>query len=158
MLDRTEGDGVRVVLVEDATRFARSLMAQELGELVMQQRVVQAICSNGDNLTRSDDPSRTMMRQAAGAFAKYEKSRLVQKLRHTRDRKSGVVGRRIEGRKGYGSLNPEVVAEARRQRERRGEKETPAERRAFDCLNHAHGIERGWRFRQTDDACVNESV
>jgi hypothetical protein len=30
-LNRIEGNGVRVVLVEDASRFARDLMAQELG-------------------------------------------------------------------------------------------------------------------------------
>ena len=31
LLNRIEGNGVRVVLVEDASRFARDLMAQELG-------------------------------------------------------------------------------------------------------------------------------
>jgi hypothetical protein len=31
LLNRIEGNGVRVVLVEDAGRFARDLMAQELG-------------------------------------------------------------------------------------------------------------------------------
>jgi hypothetical protein len=31
LLDRIEGNGVRVVLIEDATRFARDLVAQELG-------------------------------------------------------------------------------------------------------------------------------
>jgi hypothetical protein len=31
LLNRIDGNGVRIVLVEDATRFARDLMAQELG-------------------------------------------------------------------------------------------------------------------------------
>src|SRR5271155_1144305 len=31
LLNRIDGNGVRVVLVEDASRFARDLMAQELG-------------------------------------------------------------------------------------------------------------------------------
>jgi DNA invertase Pin-like site-specific DNA recombinase len=31
LLNRIDGNGVRVVLIEDATRFARDLMAQELG-------------------------------------------------------------------------------------------------------------------------------
>ena len=31
LLDRIEGNGVRTVIVEDASRFARELMAQELG-------------------------------------------------------------------------------------------------------------------------------
>jgi DNA invertase Pin-like site-specific DNA recombinase len=76
MLDRIEGESVRIVLVEDPTRFARSLMAQELGVMVMQQRGVQVICSNGDNLTQTDDPSRIMMRQVAGAFAEYDTCRV----------------------------------------------------------------------------------
>ena len=31
LLDRIEDNGVRTVIVEDASRFARGLMAQELG-------------------------------------------------------------------------------------------------------------------------------
>jgi hypothetical protein len=30
LLDRIEGNGVRLVLIEDATRFARDLLTQEL--------------------------------------------------------------------------------------------------------------------------------
>src|SRR5262245_63187225 len=33
LLDRIEGDGVRTVLIEDASRFARELITQELGIL-----------------------------------------------------------------------------------------------------------------------------
>src|SRR5271156_985728 len=41
MLERIEGNGVRTVLVEDASRFARSVLAQELGVLVMSGRGVR---------------------------------------------------------------------------------------------------------------------
>jgi DNA invertase Pin-like site-specific DNA recombinase len=34
LLDRIEGNGVRIVLVEDASRFARDLVAQELGIVI----------------------------------------------------------------------------------------------------------------------------
>src|ERR1700692_1868057 len=34
LLDRVENNGVRVVLVEDASRFARDLVAQELGVIM----------------------------------------------------------------------------------------------------------------------------
>jgi DNA invertase Pin-like site-specific DNA recombinase len=114
MLDRIEGDGVRVVLIEDASRFARSIVAQELGLLVMQARGVRVLTASGDDLTASDDPGRVMMRQVAGAFAEYEKTRLVQKLKGARDRKSTETGRRIEGRRGYRLHNPELVREVRR--------------------------------------------
>src|SRR5262252_184055 len=99
MLDRIEGNGVKLVLVEDASRFARSLMAQELGVLVMQQRGVRVVTAGGEDLTNTEDPSRVMTRQIAGAFAQYEKARLVQKLRGARDRASAAAGRRIEGAK-----------------------------------------------------------
>src|ERR1700758_4697583 len=41
LLDRIEGNGVRTVIVEDASRFARQLMTQELGILALIQRGVR---------------------------------------------------------------------------------------------------------------------
>jgi len=77
LLDRIEGNGVRTVIVEDASRFARELMTQELGILALIRRGVRVLTANGDDLTDSSDPSRKMMRQIAGAFHEYEKARLV---------------------------------------------------------------------------------
>jgi DNA invertase Pin-like site-specific DNA recombinase len=114
MLARIEGNGVRLVIVEDASRFARSVLAQELGVLIMAKRGVQVVTASGEDLTNTDDPAKVMMRQVAAAFAEYEKARLVQKLRGARDRASERLGRRIEGRKGYGETNPELIREAKR--------------------------------------------
>lgn len=114
MLERIEGNGVKLVLVEDASRFARSVIAQELGVLVMAERGVRVLTASGDDLTNTDDPAKVMMRQIAGAFAQYEKARLVAKLKGARDRKSAQVGKRIEGRKGYDDTNPDLVREAKR--------------------------------------------
>jgi hypothetical protein len=47
-------------------------------------------------------------------FAQIEKKRLVKKLRVARDRKSLQQGKRIEGRKSYREINPELVREAKR--------------------------------------------
>src|SRR6516164_412957 len=74
LLDRIEGNGVRTVLVEDATRIARDLVAQELGILLLIQRGVCVITANGDDLTDTSDPSRVLMRQIAGALAHVEKA------------------------------------------------------------------------------------
>ena len=115
LLDCIEGNGVRVVIVEDASRFARELMAQELGISLLITREVRLITSSGDDLTASDDPSRKLMRQIAGAFAEYEKARLVHKLRHARARMRKETGH-CEGRKGHATLRPETVAEAKRLR------------------------------------------
>src|SRR5437016_739137 len=80
LLDQIEGNGVRTVIVEDASRFARELITQELGILALINRGVRVLTANGDDLTDNSDPSRTMMRQIAGAFHQYEKARLVAKL------------------------------------------------------------------------------
>ena len=56
------------------------------------------------------------MRQVAGGFAQLEKARLVRKLKGARDRKSEKIGRRVEGRKGYGITHPDLVKEAKRLR------------------------------------------
>ena len=56
LLDRIEGNGVRVVLVEDASRFARDLVAQELGLLMLGRRGVRVLTAGGDDLTDTSDP------------------------------------------------------------------------------------------------------
>ena len=117
LLDRIEGNGVRTVIVEDASRFARELMTQELGILALIQRGVRVLTANGDDLTDSTDPSRKMMRQIAGAFHEYEKARLVDKLKVARDRKRAVIGK-CGGRRNWAQIDPELVATAKQLRRR----------------------------------------
>ena len=53
LLDRIESNGVRTVIVEDASRFARDLMTQELGILSLIKLGVRVITATGENsLTR----------------------------------------------------------------------------------------------------------
>jgi DNA invertase Pin-like site-specific DNA recombinase len=102
--DPIEGNGVRVVIVEDASRFARSVIAQELGVLAIQARGVHVLTSSGEDLTNTDDPAKVMMRQIAGAFAQYEKTRLVAKLKG-----AGTASRRSSAsasRGGRATLRP----------------------------------------------------
>ena len=115
LLDRIETNGVRTVLVEDASRLARDLVTQELGILALVQRSVRVITAAGDDLTNTDDPFKVAMRQIAGAFAQLEKARLVSKLRVARERKRSA-GRKDEGRKSHQELRPETVALAKRLR------------------------------------------
>ena len=112
LLDRIEGNGVRTVIVEDASRFARELVTQELGILALIKRGVRVLTSNGDDLTDSSDPSRKMMRQIAGSFAEYEKARLVAKLKAARDRKKAETGK-CGGRRSYAESKPDLVALAK---------------------------------------------
>ena len=112
LLDRIEGNGVTIVLVEDASRFARDLVAQELGLLMLIKRGVRVLTAAGDDMTDTSDPSRIMMRQIAGSFAQYEKARLVHKLKAARDRKKTLTGK-CGGRKTLAEARPEVTALAR---------------------------------------------
>ena len=112
------------MLVEDASRFARELVTQELGILALIRRGVRVVTASGDDLTDSTDPSRKMMRQIAGSFAEYEKARLVAKLKAARDRKI-ASGEKCGGRRSHAELRPEVVALAkqlRRQRPKGGQR------------------------------------
>jgi DNA invertase Pin-like site-specific DNA recombinase len=70
-----------------------------------------------------------MMRQVAGAFAEYERARMVEKLRGARDRASAAAGRRIEGRKPV--LVGDVLALARKLRCRNPHK---GERRSLRAI------------------------
>lgn len=56
--------------------------------------------------------SRVMMRQIAGSFAQFEKTRLV-KLRGARERIRETQGK-CEGRKSYAEREPELVIAAKR--------------------------------------------
>jgi DNA invertase Pin-like site-specific DNA recombinase len=118
LLTRIEGNGVRVVIVEDASRFARDLVAQELGLMLLISRGVQVYTANGDDLTDTSDPARVMMRQVAGAFAQYEKARVVAKVRAARERKRALTGKG-EGRKSHAELRPDVVTLVRQLRRKR---------------------------------------
>ena len=96
----------RIVLVEDATQFARDLMAQELGIGVLIKLGMRVITANGDNLTETDDHMKVAMRQIAGAFSQLEKARLDAKLKAARDRKREANGK-CEGRKSYAEARPD---------------------------------------------------
>jgi len=113
LMARILSNGVRTVIVEDASRFARELMVQEQGLLELRKAGVTVITAGGDDLTASNDPARVMIRQILGSFSEYEKARLVQKLRVARERKREATGR-CEGRKPITDTHPEAVAMARK--------------------------------------------
>src|SRR3954471_16615959 len=109
MLDRIEGNGVRVVLVEDATRFARKVLTQELGIVALLSRGVTVWSARGEmNLTETDDEFKVAMRQIAAVCAELEKRRLVKKLKAARDRKR-ATGAKVEGRTSHAEERPEAV-------------------------------------------------
>jgi len=111
LIARVRSNGVRTVLVENATRLARDLMVGEviLGEF-RQLGVAVIAADSGSDLTVSDgDPTRTLIRQVLGAVAQFEKTIMVSKLRGARQRTRRATGR-CEGRKPFGSTPAEMSA------------------------------------------------
>jgi DNA invertase Pin-like site-specific DNA recombinase len=107
--------GATTVLVETASRFARSLMVQELGLQMLRREGVQLVAVDSpDTFVATDDPMVEAVRQMLGVMAQLEKALVVAKLKGARDRASATAGERVEGRKGYGDTNPELVKEAKR--------------------------------------------
>jgi DNA invertase Pin-like site-specific DNA recombinase len=113
LMARILSNGVRTVIVEDASRFARQLMVQEQGIMELRKAGVTVLTASGDDLTASNDPGRTMIRQIMGSFSEYEKARLVQKLKAARDRKIEAEGR-CGGRQPISETAPDAVALARK--------------------------------------------
>jgi DNA invertase Pin-like site-specific DNA recombinase len=82
MLKRIEGNGVRTIIVETASRFARDLMVQEVGHAKLRER--------GIDLIAADNPASTakLVRQVLGAISEFDKAMTVAKLRGARERGS----------------------------------------------------------------------
>src|SRR5262249_17602120 len=117
LLDRLDDNGVRVVLIEDQTRFARDLKVYVLGLAHLRARDVRLITADGHELTSDKDEMTEAMLAIGAVFAGLEKKRLVKKLRAARDRLSKARGARIEGRRSLPPLHeryPEAVTMAKR--------------------------------------------
>lgn len=115
LLAYAKEQGVEVVLVETANRFARALMVQELGLQVLGREGIRLIAADSpETFTMQGDPMVDAVRQMLGVMAQLEKAMTVAKLRGARDRASEKLGGRVEGRKGYDTTNPEIVREAKR--------------------------------------------
>jgi DNA invertase Pin-like site-specific DNA recombinase len=115
MLARIAGNGVRMILVETANRFARDLVVQETGFSYLRGLGISLVPVDAPNyFSGDDDPMRKAIRQILGVIAELDKSMTVAKLKAARDRMSRDAGHRIEGRKGYSVTSPELIREAKR--------------------------------------------
>ena len=104
-------NGVSLVLIEKPDRLARDLMIQESIIADMERNGFELRSVPEPDLC-SHDPSRTLIRQILGAFAQYERSTIVNKLRGARARMRAKLGR-CEGRKPYGTRPGEAEVIAR---------------------------------------------
>jgi DNA invertase Pin-like site-specific DNA recombinase len=110
LLAYCEAHGIGVVLVENASRFARDLAVQLTGHALLRDRGVELVPVDAPTYFTDPSPTAELVRQILGAVSQFEKAALVAKLKHARDAKRERDGR-CEGRKPV----PEVVVlEARR--------------------------------------------
>jgi DNA invertase Pin-like site-specific DNA recombinase len=108
-LERITGNGVRVIIVETANRFARDLIVQETGYKRLAAEGITLIAADSPEQFTDDTPTATLIRQILGAVAQFDKAMTVAKLRGARERKRRTTGGKVEGRKSYAETNPDMV-------------------------------------------------
>ena len=116
LLKHIAGNGVRTILVETASRFARDLIVQETGYRKLRDAGIAIVAADCPEAFLDDTPTATMVRQILGAVSQFDKAMLVAKLRGARERKRRE-GHKVEGRRSYveqGDRGVEMVAEAKR--------------------------------------------
>lgn len=134
LLSYIRGNGARVILVENASRFARDLAVQLTGHELLKAEGFDLIPVDAPDHFINETPTAEMVRNILGAVSQFEKASIVEKLRKARDRKSKKLGRRVEGRKSYKEKAPKLVALAKRlSRKPRGGKR-PSLRQVADQL------------------------
>lgn len=116
MLERLLSNGVRTILVETASRFARDLIVQETGYEMLKARGIELIAVDSPNSFVADTPTANLIRQVLGAVSEFEKAMLVEKLRGARERKRRETGKKVGGRKSYAEIEggPELIAMAKK--------------------------------------------
>lgn len=115
LLARIAGNGVRHVIVETASRFARDLMVQEVGFAMLRDLGVTLIAADSPSSFLDDGPTSKLVRQILGAVAEFDKAMVVAKLKGARDRIRRTKGK-CEGRKSYAERDPKMVDLARQLR------------------------------------------
>jgi DNA invertase Pin-like site-specific DNA recombinase len=119
LLARIAGNGVRTIIVETASRFARDLMVQEVGFAMLRDLGIALIAADSPRSFLDDGPTSKLIRQILGAVSEFDKAMTVAKLRGARDRVRRTKGK-CEGRKSYAERDPALVALAREIKNRGG--------------------------------------
>ena len=80
MLEALASNGVRTILVESASRFARDLIIQETGWRHLKDQGIDLIAVDSPQAFLDDTPTAIMVRQILGAVSQFEKASLVARL------------------------------------------------------------------------------
>jgi DNA invertase Pin-like site-specific DNA recombinase len=117
MLTYIAGNGARMILCENASRFARDLAVQLTGHQMLLKLGYELVPVDAPDTFTDPSPTAVMVSQILGAVSQFEKASLVAKLKAARDRKKAETGK-CGGRKSLAEINPQIVREARRLRRR----------------------------------------
>ena len=93
LLEYCLANDVQVILCENASRFARDVIVQELGYRELKKLNLTLIPVDAPDYFSGASPSLTMIRQILGAVSEFEKSNLVSKLRGARERIKAEKGK-----------------------------------------------------------------
>lgn len=118
MLNYLLGNGARVVLVENASRFARDVVVQFTGHALLKKHSIELVPVDAPSYFTEDSPTATLIRTVLGAVSAFEKDSLVSRLRKARERIREEKGR-CEGNPQWKAV-PEEAAKAARTARRRG--------------------------------------
>ena len=99
LLAYLKSNGAKIILVENASRFARDLTVQLVGNKMLKDLGYELICVDAPNFFTEETPTAIMIQQILGSVAQFEKANLVAKLVGARMRIRKEKGK-CEGRKG----------------------------------------------------------
>jgi DNA invertase Pin-like site-specific DNA recombinase len=112
MLEYMLGNGARIVLVENASRFARDLAVQIAGHDLLKSKGISLVPVDAPDHFTDETPTATMVRSILGAVSQFEKEALVLKLRKARERKRRDTGR-CEGNPAWAPVPSDIIAAAK---------------------------------------------
>ena len=121
-----EEQSIRNVIFENVTRFARDVVEMEVAFRFLKERGFSLHSASRD-IGFEEDAETEFMRQMFGAFAEYERKKIALRLQSGRiskgmiNKQKGILvlnGKKgkVEGRKSYRELDPEMVLLARKLR------------------------------------------
>lgn len=98
LLDYVLANNITIILVENASRFARDLIVQLTGHDFLKKNGISVVPVDAPDYFTDETPTAILIRQILGAVAEFEKRSLVDKMKKGRARKRKTTGR-CEGRK-----------------------------------------------------------
>jgi DNA invertase Pin-like site-specific DNA recombinase len=111
-LKRIASNGVRTIIVETASRFARDLIVAETGYRRLREAGITLIAADSPNSFLDDTPTSSFIRQVLAAVQELDRAMTVAKLKGAKDR-IRAAGGKAEGRNSYATQVPTTVERAK---------------------------------------------